>query len=211
MARRKNLPLSTLNKRSLWESLFRPRSRPSKCAIPYSKAPDFFQLLLQIDTELASQMHATPCACGGVLHRANYPRKPRTCPQEVRHAFESRWSFCCSRCRKRSTSKSVRFLGRRVYVALTVVLLPQRRAALSASAVQLCDTLDVPARTIARWRQWWLQRFATTTLWQEICGRFMPPVHIADLPGSLIARFEGAVHEVMGRLLLLLSPLSVSA
>ncbi len=28
----KNLPLSTLNKRSLWESLFRPRTRPPKCA-----------------------------------------------------------------------------------------------------------------------------------------------------------------------------------
>lgn len=173
--------------------------------------PKFFSLLVQIDAELAAQMHATPCACGGVLHRGNYPRKPRACPKEMRHAFESRWSFCCSRCRKRSTSKSVRFLGRRVYVALSVVLLPQRRAALSASAVQLCDTLDVPARTIARWRQWWLQRFATTALWSQGCARFMPPVHIASLPTSLIARFEGAAHEAMVRLLSFLSPLSVSA
>ena len=175
------------------------------------QSPRFFQLLLQIDTELAAQMHATPCACGGVLHRANYPRKPRACPQEVRHAFESRWSFCCNRCRKRSTSKSVRFLGRRVYVALTVVLLPQRRTALSASAVQLCDSLDVPARTIARWRQWWLQRFATPPLWSQACARFMPPVHIAGLPTGLIARFKGATHEAMVRLLSFLSPLSVSA
>jgi len=171
--------------------------------------PKFFSLLLQIDTELASQMHATACACGGVLHRGNYPRKPRACPKEVRHAFESRFSFCCSRCRKRSTSKSVRFLGRRVYVALAVVLLPQRRTTLSAAAVQLCDTLEVPARTLARWRHWWRQLFPATALWQDICARFMPPVQTIELPTSLVARFTGAVHEVMARLLGLLSPLSV--
>ena len=175
------------------------------------QSPQFFQFLVQIDAELAAQMHATPCACGGVLHRANYPRKPRACPQEVRHAFESRWSFCCSRCRKRSTAKSVRFLGRRVYVALAVVVLPQRRTTLSASAVQLCDTLEVPARTIARWRQWWLQRFANTTLWSQVCARFMPPVQTQDLPTSLIGRFMGATHVAMVRLLGFLSPLSVSA
>lgn len=35
-------PKKTLNKRSFWESLFRPRTRPSKCAIPYFKVPNFF-------------------------------------------------------------------------------------------------------------------------------------------------------------------------
>ena len=173
------------------------------------QSPKFFSLLVQIDAELATQMHATPCSCGGVLHRANYPRKPRACPQEVRSAFESRWSFCCSRCRKRSTSKSARFLGRRVYVALAVVLLPQRRTTLSACATQLCDILDVPARTIARWRQWWLHLFPNTTLWQATCARFMPPVQTSNLPESLIARFTGAANEVMLNLITFLCPLSV--
>ena len=36
----KKSPTTTLNKRSLWESLFRPRTRPSKCATPYSKIPN---------------------------------------------------------------------------------------------------------------------------------------------------------------------------
>jgi hypothetical protein len=173
------------------------------------QSPKFFSLLVQIDAELATQMHATPCSCGGVLHRANYPRKPRACPREIRPSFESRWSFCCSRCRKRSTSKSARFLGRRVYVALAVVLLPQRRTTLSAAAIQLCDTLEVPARTLARWRHWWRQLFPATALWQEISARFMPPVQTMELPTSLVARFAGPVHEAMARLLGLLSPLSV--
>jgi hypothetical protein len=172
--------------------------------------PKFFSLLLQIDVDLAEQMHGTACrCCGGVLHRANYPRKPRACPPEVRSEFESRWSFCCNLCRKRSTPMSVRFLGRRVYLALAVVLVPQRRSTLSAAGVQLCDTLEVPTRTISRWRQWWLQTFPGTPLWQATCARFMPPVQTIDLPTSLIARFTGIAHEAMGHLLTFLCPLSL--
>ena len=104
---------------------------------------------------------------------------------------------------------SVRFLGRRVYVALAVVLLPQRRSSLSASAIEICNTLDVPARTLARWRLWWSRLFPATSLWQAQCARFMPSVQTIDLPTSLIARFTGASHEAMGHLLAFLSPLSV--
>lgn len=90
--------------------------------------PKFFQLLLRIDIDLAAQTLAGKCPCGGVLHKADYPRKPRGCPIEVRADYASRFSFCCSRCRKRSTAMSVRFLGRRVYLSLVVVLLSARRA-----------------------------------------------------------------------------------
>lgn len=171
--------------------------------------PKFLHLLLQIDTELAAQMHFSACPCGGVLHRANYPRKPRACPKEVRGDFESRLSFCCNRCRKRSTCASVRFLGRRVYVSLAVALAPQRRTTLSASAVQLVEALAIPERTIARWRHWWLQLFPATPLWQASCARFMPPVQTILLPTSLIERFAGVVANKVLRLLAFLRPLSV--
>ena len=85
-------------------------------------------MLLRIDGELAAQCQAQGCLCGGVLHKANFARKPRGCPIEARADFESRFSFCCSICRKRTTSVSVRFLGRRVYLALAVVLMSVRRA-----------------------------------------------------------------------------------
>ena len=175
------------------------------------QTPHFFSLLVQMDADLAAQLQTAGCPCGGVLHRANYPRKPRACPKEVRAEFETRLSFCCNRCRKRATSKSVRFMGRRVYVALAVVVLPQRRTTLSASAVQLCEALEVSARTLARWRHWWLRIFCTTTLWQAQCARFMPTVQTGDLPSSLIERFTGAAHVAMGRLLAFLAPLSGAA
>jgi hypothetical protein len=171
--------------------------------------PKFFSLLLQIDAELAAQTHATKCGCGGVLHRANYPRKPKACPKEVVCDFEWRWSFCCSMCRKRSTPMSVRFLGRRVYIALAVVVLAVKRNKINEAITDLVATLGVPERTVARWRQWWLGRFPATTLWQSTCARFMPPVPIADLPTSLMTRFTGVAHEAMLRLLNFLSPLSV--
>ena len=171
--------------------------------------PNFFSLLLQIDTHEAAALQAPHCSCGAVLHKADYPRKPRGCPPEVRPDFETRFSFCCSQCRKRTAAVSVRFLGRRLYLGLIVVLMSERRTTLSASALQLADALGVPSRTIARWRHWWLQLFPATPLWAGACARFMPPVDIGHLPSSLIERFSGPAAEAAMRLLTFLRPLSV--
>jgi hypothetical protein len=172
--------------------------------------PKFFRLLLRIDIDLAAQMRAGRCQCGGVLHRADYPRKPRACPDEVRADFESRFSFCCSECRKRLTSMSVRFLGRRVYLGLAVVLMSARLAGPTSTAGQLCKTLDVPYRTLVRWRSWWLEHFPVTPLWQAACARFMPPVATDQFPASLIERFTGSAQESLMRLLVFLAPLTTS-
>ncbi len=171
--------------------------------------PRFFQLLLRIDIDLAAQTRAGKCQCGGVFHRADYPRKPRGCPSEARADYESRFSFCCSRCRKRSTAMSVRFLGRRVYLSLAVVLLSARRSGPTATAARLCETLAVPVKTVQRWRTWWTQHFPITPFWQASCARFMPPVATPQLPASLIERFTGPAAESMMRLLVFLTPLTV--
>jgi hypothetical protein len=139
--------------------------------------PKFHSLLLRIDHELAEQTRADGCRCGGVLHRADYPRKPRGCPRQARPQHSSRLSFCCAQCRKRSTSKSVRFLGRRVYLALAVVLVPARRAGPApAAAAQLAQTLGATRRTLQRWQLWWSEQFPLTPLWRAGGARFMPPV-----------------------------------
>lgn len=171
--------------------------------------PRFFRLLQRADEELASEAHSCRCACGGTLHRANYPRKPRACPSEVRAAFESRFSFCCNRCRRRTTSMSVRFLGRRVYLSLAVVLTAARLAGQRPTAARLSDELNIPLRTLERWRQWWRQQFPLTPLWQAQCARFMPPPDTAMLPASLLERYAGEAAESLLRLLVFLSPISV--
>ena len=171
--------------------------------------PNFFRLLLCIDQELAGELKAGGCACGGVLHCAEYPRKPRGCLAEVRSLFESRWSFCCNRCRRRSTSMSVRFLGRRVYLAVAVVVASAQRAKASASAIQLAQAMAVPVRTLERWRRWWQGQFPITTLWRGACGRFMPPVATEHLPGSALERFAGTPAQSMRRFLRFLAPVTV--
>lgn len=170
--------------------------------------PKFPALLLRIDHELAEQTRSEGCGCGGALHRADYPRKPRGCPREVRPDYSLRLSFCCAQCRKRSTSKSVRFLGRRVYLALAVVLVSARRAGPTPAAAQLGTQLGVARRTLQRWRDWWQQQFPLTPLWRAACARFMPPAAAQDLPGELLERFTGPSHEAVTRLLVWLSPVT---
>jgi hypothetical protein len=172
--------------------------------------PKFFQLLVRIDEEFARACHAGGCSCGGVLHRGDYPRKPRGCPRRVRELFESRFSFCCSRCRKRTTSASVRFLGRRVYLALVVVLRCSQTSRHNATDSRLSYLLDVSVRTLARWRRWWQEGFPLTPLWQAECARLMPPVVLSDLPGGLLERFEGKAAESLLRMLVFLHPLTRS-
>jgi hypothetical protein len=172
--------------------------------------PKFLTLLLRIDHDLAAQTRADGCPCGGALHRADYPRKPRGCPVEVRHDHAWRLSFCCSLCRRRATSISVRFLGRRVYLALAVVLVSAPPAGAPPAATRLEAVLGVERRTLARWRHWWCEQFPLTPLWQWASARFMPPVPEAQLPGELITRFAGPAHEALMRLLVWLSPVTVS-
>jgi hypothetical protein len=169
--------------------------------------PKFSALLLRIDQELAEQTRSEGCRCGGALHRADYPRKPRGCPRHLRPDYSARLSFCCALCRERSTSKSVRFLDRRVYLALAVVLVSVRPGGPAPAASRLGQALGVARRTIARWRQWWREQFPLTPLWRAACARFMPPVATQDLPGELLARFSGPAHEALMRLLIWLSPL----
>ena len=173
--------------------------------------PRFFALLLQIDEELAARTHAAGCACSGRLHRANYPRKPRGCLAEFQASFDHRFSFCCAICRKRTTAESVRFLGRRVYLALVVVLSSSRHAG-SNSATPALGSLAVPARTLERWRGWWRDSFKQTGLWLSACAAFMPPLDTAALPDALLERFLGADAAArMSGLLRFLTPLTVAA
>ena len=169
----------------------------------------FFDLLLRMDEESATQMRASGCPCGGVLHQANYPRKPRGCSAAIRPHYACRLSFCCSVCRKRSTSVSVRFLGRRVYLGLAVVLMSARRAGPTSSSLRMSHGLTIPIRTLQRWRLWWRDQFPVTGFWQAACARFMPSVEIALLPASLLKRFPGAADEQLYRLLVFVSPITV--
>jgi hypothetical protein len=195
----------------LGESLFDEEEETDPVCHGLLHDPNFLDLLLRADEELAEETRAAGCACGGVLHRADYPRKPRGCLSALREEFSSRFSFCCATCRKRTTARSMRFFGRRVYLALAVVLLSTRAIAVSAAGI--ASALQVPRRTLARWRTWWREQLPLTALWRATSARFLPPVDTVALPDSLLARFvDGAPDSAtaLQRLLRYLTPLTVT-
>ncbi len=148
---------------------------------------------MALDQDLAREAQAAGCrACGGRLHSALYPRKPRGGPDDLGPSYESRFSFCCARegCRRRTTPPSVRYLGRRVYLGAVIVLVTAMQAGLTPIRTQrLQELIGVSIRTLKRWRTWWRTTFVATAFWRAAAGRFMPPVRVDVLPASLLDRF----------------------
>ena len=167
----------------------------------------FFRFLCRLDEEFASATRVGRCPrCAGPLHMADYPRKPRGCPAAVREAYSWRSSFTCGRCNARTTSPSVRFAGRRVYLAVVLMLASPPGG---TSAQGLCALFSISACTLKRWRTWWREDFPSTPFWQSVRERFMPPVAMAQLPQSLLERFEAdAMTERVVQLLRFVAPLS---
>ena len=130
---------------------------------------------------------------GGKLHSARYPRKPRGVPEELQEDYSTRHSFCCARdgCRKRTTPPSFRFLMRRVYVSVVVVLVTAlRHGATAGRGAQLRAMVGVSRRTLERWRQWWVEEFTETAFWRSAMGCLAVPVEKSMLPLSLLECFH---------------------
>ncbi len=174
----------------------------------FLESPTFFTLL-HIDEEFAEAAQAEGCpACGGVLHQADYPRKPRGCPVPWREAFATRRSFCCAQCRRRLTPRSVRFPGRRVYPGMIVVVASVRHSGHHPKANAVAAMLGIPIRTLRRWQTWWREQLPKTALWCGAQGSFVPPVDLQQAPGSLLERFGGDAVDALAALLRFLSPLT---
>jgi hypothetical protein len=174
----------------------------------------FYGLLTKIDEELAAVARTKGCECGGSLHVARYPRKPRGAGIELGPEYEWRWSFCCARegCRKRCTPPSVRYFGRRVYLGCVFVLVSALMNGPSPGRVaRLHGELGVGLRTLRRWRKWWQHELARTALWRGASGRFSPSLEERLLPGAMLDRFCGEVHERVLGLLTFLSPLTTTS
>ena len=174
----------------------------------------FWSFLADVDRDLAESARQQACPCGGRLHRANYPRKPRGGPSDLPAAYLSRLSFCCGRdgCRKRVTPPSVRFLGRRVYLGAVVILVAAMRQGPTPRRVrELSELFDADRRTINRWRALWREHFPLTTFWKVARGRLLPTVKVDVLPRSLLEAFVRSEQDRDGwkKLLLFLSPITI--
>jgi hypothetical protein len=170
----------------------------------------FSAILFEVDEGISGSERERGCSrCCGPLHRADYPRKARGVAEAVARRFERRFSFCCGRCRKRHTPPSVRFLGRRVYVALAVLV-----GALIALAVTLAESGRVTgarARTVARWLRFFQQELQVTRFWSRAQGLFSPPLGARGMPATLVERFASAdASERLLGFLKFVTPITVS-
>ena len=190
-------------------------SRTTEYSTMYHELPraaTFWPFLFSVDQDLAQSAREKCCSCGGRLHRADYPRKPRGA-DDLPEDYGYRFSFCCERdgCRKRVTPPSVRFLGRTVYLFAVVVLVSAMRQGPSPRRVhELSQLFGADRRTIARWQVFWREHVPQTPFWRIARGRLSVPAE--TLPRSLLEAFLGGDDPCRhwGLLLRFLSPITIT-
>jgi hypothetical protein len=173
----------------------------------------FFSLLLEVDREGLESCWGAGCPhCGGRLHRGDYSRKPRGEPTGVPEGFSVRFSLCCSvdGCRKRLTPCSVRFLARRVYVGVAVLLVAAAMQGPSPARVKrLSESFGMAPRTARRWLEWWQTSFADSDLFRSLRGLLRRWVGAAELPLALLdAARQERPRETALKVLELLRPIT---
>ena len=182
----------------------------------------FHEQLLVFDRDLAAAARAARCwLCGGALHSASYDRKPRGPlprvlgrPDGLGREYAERFSFCCAvdGCRKRTTPPSLRFLGRKVYLATVVTLISALMLGTTPSRLaRLSVVPGLDRRTLARWRAWWRSTFSDGSFAAVARAAVATPIDIAALPVSLLDRFAGDIEQKLTGLLRFLDPLTGGA
>jgi hypothetical protein len=174
----------------------------------------FWSFLDSVDEDLAQTTRQQACPCGGRLHCADYPRKPRGGPDSLPETYQRRFSFCCERdgCRKRATPPSVRFLGRKVYLAVVVILVAAMRHGPTPRRVRaLAAHFGADRRTIARWQVFWRELFPNTPFWKVARARLAPDLDLTALPQVLLDAFLRGPEDYGGweRLLRFLAPITI--
>lgn len=160
----------------MYQSLFEDASLPG--------------ILRRVDEDFARATKEAGCRCRGVLHVANYPRKPR-CPWDLPKGCDLRLSFTCAECRKRSTPPSALFMGRKVYLGVVVALVSALRQGQTPKRMAvLKEQWGVPARTVARWREWWGEAFTKSPFWRSARACFAKPLDEDAMPLSLLEAFD---------------------
>ncbi len=173
-----------------------------------------YVLLLRFDADIAEGVKIDGCACGGVLHSAKYPRKPRGA--RLPDGYSTRHSFCCANdgCRRRRTPPSLRFLGRKVYVGIVVVLVTaMRHGVTDRRGMELRRAVGASRETLARWQRWWREVLPSTDFWKQAKALLREPIAIDELPLSLLAAFASAADETtrVVRLLDFIKPVTTGA
>lgn len=171
----------------------------------------FHRVLVAIDRELAESTRQKGCSCGGVLHVSNYPRSPLGIPAPIRSNYDTRLSFCCDNCRKRTIPPSVRFFGRRWYPAPLLLFISACMVSINdyrLAQIKRHFGISVSESTWKRWRRWWREAFTETRFWKQARGSIPEPKRTAMQPRGMLNAFQGSLDKKISSLLQFLSPIT---
>jgi hypothetical protein len=179
---------------------------------PLLRDARFSALLMEMDRDRLEQVRSAGCPkCGGPLHTAHFERKPGgvlVAPEQLPEGYAVRFDLCCGSCRRRTLPASVRFLGRKVFLAVAIVVATALVRGGDRNAVELLRRqLGASRSTLARWGRWW-RALRSTAMWIQARGTLPVDLDELTLPGSLLERYAGSAADRMVRLLRWLSPLS---
>ena len=174
--------------------------------------PTFHALLKAIDDDLAEITRKEACChCGGALHQANYPRSPLGLPMSCREYYDRRRSLCCGNCRKRVTTPSVRFFGRRRFPAAIMLLISAFMLIGSRRRyhqVKRYFGINISLRTWVRWCRWWQNYFIGTSFWKQAKAQLRDLALIGPFPRQLLLIYPGRLNERLEMALQFLAPLT---
>jgi hypothetical protein len=171
--------------------------------------PSFFLFLLKIDHDIADYFHKQPCPhCGKMLDRADFFRKAGFgIPEDADKECRRRFSFCCRHCRKRLTPPSARYLPKKCYLTVVIVIMSAMKHGIDDDRLRTIQkALGVSRQTVDSWKRWWEVDFASSSFWRGLRGR-MPGV--TALPDEFISYFNKVccgTGIIMAGICVLLSP-----
>jgi hypothetical protein len=177
-----------------------------------------FQFLLQVDVDIAKAAKAKGCPrCSDTVDVANFSRQPRGGPAGLGDDAALRFSFSCRAegCRRRVTPPSSRFLGRKVYFGVVVVIASAMMGDLGKGGrAALSRHFGADRHTLRRWKKLFDETFPRMPAWKLIAGRIMPPLDSDNRARSLLKRFSvneyapPEDYKSLSDLLILISPLA---
>jgi len=175
--------------------------------------PEFLKSLYEFDKLEAKRVKSSDCPhCGGKLDRSDYWRNPRGLAV-LERKYKRRFSFCCRICRRRVTPGSVRFLGRKVYLGLVVVLVSYlRQGRESVELKRLCALSGSSEVTIRRWLRWWQDAVVISDFWRGSCSFFSPPLGEERFVFSVCEAFRSIsdnIKEALQKLLRFFKPITI--
>ena len=171
----------------------------------------FHNSLVDLDRLIAEQVRQEQCRfCHGNLHQSHFPRKPRGVPEETHPDYSIRFSYCCGTegCRKRFTPPSMRFLSRKIYSSIVIIIIFLLKPETDESRIEglnrLLDT-QLSVENLRRWRHFWTKDIPQTHTWKRL------PLHQSlsqSLPVSLLGLFQRIGEQSLIKGLKLILPLS---